>query len=200
MPTNLTPLPLNPQMPALRLEVATLRNILHGIVECSPWVIDKAVLAPPYESEEGLWQAIIEPIRQAPYSAQIALLDAHPELAGAQAMAGTMTQDSTTEQARLGLLQLTPDEFQRLQGINRRYRERFGFPFIVALRLFQDLPSLLDAGEQRLKNDPVTELQVALGQVYEVIRGRLNLRLTQYRSDRYPASEPAPPTSSPRRP
>lgn len=182
MPINSTPLPVDLPSSVLRLEAAALRHILQDIVECSPWVMEKAALAPPYESEEALWQAIIEPIQQASYPLQMALLDAHPELAGVQAMAGTMTQDSTTEQGRLGLLNLTPGELQRLQKINRRYRQRFGFPFIVALRLVQNLPSLLDAGEQRLKNDPVTEVQVALGQVYEVIRGRLRLRLSQYQA------------------
>lgn len=168
------------QTHALGLEAAKLRQVLQNIVECSPWVIDRAVIMPPYENDVELWHAIIQPIEQASYPEQMALLCAHPELAGTQAMAGTMTVDSTSEQARLGLLSLKPSELQRLNDLNRRYQQRFGFPFIVALRLFEDLSSLLDFGEQRLSNDPGIEVQVALGQVYEVIRGRLHLRLSLY--------------------
>jgi 2-oxo-4-hydroxy-4-carboxy-5-ureidoimidazoline decarboxylase len=104
---------------------------------------------------------------------QLALLRSHPELAGQEARAGTMTTDSQSEQGRLGLLALDATTVQHIETLNRRYRERFGFPFIVALRLHDSLASVLRAGDERMATDEHTERRQALQQVCEVMRGRL---------------------------
>jgi len=88
-------------------------------------------------------------------------------------VAGTMTPDSSAEQARLGLMALSPQTMARLAALNRAYQARFDFPFIVALRLHDSLASVLQAGEERLRHDPDTEWPIALNQVCEVMRGRL---------------------------
>jgi OHCU decarboxylase len=119
---------------------------------------------------------------------QLALLRSHPELAGQEARAGTMTPDSQSEQGRLGLLTLDAATVQQIEALNLRYRERFGFPFIVALRLHDSLASVLQTGETRLTNDDHTERHRALQQVCEVMRGRLAQAVTPDLPSPYPSS------------
>ena len=84
-----------------------------------------------------------------------------------------MTPESQSEQSRLGLHRLTPEQFRRLTSLNQRYQSRFGFPFIVALRLHTSLDSVFADGEDRLRNPPDVERDLALLQVIQVMRGRL---------------------------
>ena len=146
---------------------------LGGVVEHSPWVVERAWAQAPFAGFNGLYDALARCIHDAARPEQIALLRVHPELAGREAVAGTMTPDSSAEQARLGLMALSPQAMARLTALNRAYQDRFGFPFIVALRLHDSLESVLLAGEVRLTHDLDTELPMALSQVCEVMRGRL---------------------------
>src|SRR5205814_3498692 len=91
-------------------------------------------------------------IRESAGADKIALFNRHPELAGREAVAGEMTESSTSEQGRLGLTRLPPQQYQRLSRINRDYRAKFGFPFIAALRLHRDLESVMREGEASLNN------------------------------------------------
>ncbi|MDO8904277.1 2-oxo-4-hydroxy-4-carboxy-5-ureidoimidazoline decarboxylase [Hydrogenophaga sp.] len=167
--------------PTLPLRLATLNTLdqdafcalLGGMVEHSPWVARQAWGDRPFASLEELYDALARAIRLAARSQQVALLRVHPELAGSEATAGAMTADSNSEQGRLGLLTLHPDDLARLTDLNRRYRERFGFPYVAAMRLHGSLADVFRSFEQRLHNDPETELAVSLLQVCEVMRGRL---------------------------
>lgn len=152
---------------------------LGGVVELSPWVVQRAWQRRPFASREAVFEALAGCIRSAPLDEQLALLRAHPELAGREAVAGTMTPESNAEQGRLGLLALSHDDWERLNALNTRYRERFGFPFLVALRLHDSLTSVFDSFERRLNNDPPQERDEALGQVCEVMRGRLERILAE---------------------
>ncbi len=156
---------------ALGLEGFVAR--LGGVVEHSPWVVARAWTRAPFTSFLALFDALRQCIHDATRPEQIALLRRHPELAGQEAVAGTMTPDSSAEQARLGLMALSPQAMERLTALNRAYQARFDFPFIVALRLHDSLESVLLAGEARLAHDVDTELPIALSQVCEVMRGRL---------------------------
>lgn len=147
---------------------------LTGIVEHSPWVPGQVVDQRPFASLSALHEALVQAIRHAPAADLLALLNLHPELAGQEAQAGTMTAASNTEQHRLGLLALSRDDHQRLSKLNAAYRRKFGFPYIVALRLHDGLASVFADLQQRLARDTVTELATALGQVAEVMRGRLD--------------------------
>lgn len=147
--------------------------LLGGVVEHSPWVASQAWGDRPFASLDDLYDALARAIRLAARSQQLALLRVHPELAGSEATAGTMTADSNNEQGRLGLLTLHPDDLARLTSLNRRYRERFGFPYVAAMRLHGSLADMFRSFEQRLHNDPEPELAVSLLQVCEVMRGRL---------------------------
>ena len=140
---------------------------------CAPGAGPRRLCGPSFTSFSALFETLCQCIHDATRPEKIALLCAHPELAGREAVAGTMTPDSSAEQARLGLMALSPQTMARLAALNRAYQARFDFPFIVALRLHDSLASVLQAGEERLRHDPDTEWPIALNQVCEVMRGRL---------------------------
>ncbi len=166
-----SPLPWN----ALQtLEQTAFCALLGTVVEHAPWVAQRAWAARPFADPDALFRAMADVILGASRGDQLALLRGHPELAGQEARAGTMTADSQSEQGRLGLMALDAKTVRTIESLNQRYRERFGFPFIAALRLHADLHSVLLSFEHRLQNDETTELREALQQVLEVMRGRLN--------------------------
>lgn len=122
---------------------------------------------------EALHQAMLQAVQEATAAEQLALVRAHPELAGAEAKQGTLTPDSSSEQDRLGFTRLSRDEVLQMAQINRRYREKFGFPCIVALRLHVSRESVVAEMERRLENEPGAELKTALEQIGHITRGRL---------------------------
>src|SRR5204863_6933112 len=131
-----------------RLELAELR----GVFEHSPWVAERAWKRAPFRSLDELHAAMMAAVREARPEEQLALVRAHPELAGREAAEGTLTADSSSEQGRLGFTRLTREEFLKMQDLNRRYREKFGFPCIVALEL-QDPRARVGAEMQRRMGD-----------------------------------------------
>lgn len=108
-------------------------------------------------------------VQSAPLERKLALVRAHPELAGGE----NLTLDSTSEQGRLGFDRLSPQELETMNGLNRRYRDKFGFPCIVALRLHANRQSVVREMERRLGNNAETELAAALEQIAQITRGRL---------------------------
>ena len=144
-----------------------------GVFEHSPWVAQRAWSRRPFGSVDALHEAMMQVLAEAGKKQQLALVCAHPELAGAEAKQGALTADSSSEQGRLGFLQLTREEFQGMARLNRRYRERHGFPCIVALRLHATRSSVLREMERRVSNDSSTELENALEQIGHITRGRL---------------------------
>ena len=105
---------------------------------------------------------------------RLALVRTHPELAGSQAREKTLTLDSTSEQGRLGFTALSKKELLEMAGLNRRYREKFGFPCIVALRLHATKESVMAEMRRRMGNDARTEMEAALEQIGHIARGRLD--------------------------
>jgi 2-oxo-4-hydroxy-4-carboxy-5-ureidoimidazoline decarboxylase len=148
-------------------------GMLGDIVEHSPWVAERAFARRPFLSVHDLHAQLIECIRAASRNDKIALFNRHPELAGREAVAGEMTENSTSEQGRLGLDRLPPREFELLSRLNRDYRAKFGFPFIAAMRLHRDLDSVLRQFETRLRNDVETEIDGTLREIFEIVFGRL---------------------------
>jgi 2-oxo-4-hydroxy-4-carboxy-5-ureidoimidazoline decarboxylase len=157
-----------------RLDRARFVERLGGVFEHSPWVAEGAWARRPFASVEALHEAMMTVVREAPQERQLALVRAHPELAGAEAKAGTLTADSSTEQGRLGFTGLSREELDRIAELNRAYRQRFGFPCIVALRLHGTRESVIAEMERRLMNDRQAELHNALEQVGHITRGRLD--------------------------
>lgn len=140
---------------------------LGGVFEHSPWIAERAWHKRPFRSIDELHRAMLDAI--ASREEKLGLARAHPELAGGEAL----TAASTSEQARLGFDALSRQELEEMNRLNRRYRDKFGFPCIVALRLHADRHSVLAEMRRRLENDAATELDNALEQIGHISRGRL---------------------------
>lgn len=147
------------------------------IVEHSPWVAERASEQGPFHRPLELHAALMRVIGDASADDKLALIRAHPELAGSEAKVGTMTVSSTSEQGRLGLTSLDAATAARLADLNAHYRQRFDMPCIIALRLHETLGSVLSTFERRLANDRETEVAEAVSQIGHIVRGRLAKRL-----------------------
>jgi 2-oxo-4-hydroxy-4-carboxy-5-ureidoimidazoline decarboxylase len=154
------------------MSAAEFSAVFGKVYEHSPWIAERAFARRPFGSRLDLQMAMQAVVQGATRDEQLALLRAHPELAGREARGGTMTESSVGEQRGVGLDALPPADFARLAELNRAYRERFGFPAIIAVRL-NSLAAIFHAFEGRLHNDPEQELQNNLTQVGEVARLRL---------------------------
>lgn len=146
---------------------------LRSVFEHSPWVAERAWPRGPFRSADELHAAMMQAVHEASREEQLGLIRAHPELAGREAVEGSLTADSSSEQGRLGFTALSREEFQNMQRLNRAYRDRFGFPCIVALRLHPTRESVMREMERRSRNDPETEVKNALEQIGHITRGRL---------------------------
>lgn len=144
-----------------------------AVFEHSPWVAEVAWERGPPAALEDLHEAMMAAVREAPRERQLALIRAHPELAGREADEGTLTADSSGEQGRLGFTSLSREEVKKMVELNRRYREKHGFPCIVALRLHATRESVIAEMARRLGNETEAELEKALEQVGHITRGRL---------------------------
>jgi len=162
------------------LDRAAFVAALGSVFEHSPWVAERTWETRPFASVDALHAAMMSAVRTAPHAERIALLTAHPELAGREARAGSLTGDSTTEQGRLGFDALGGEELARVSESNRRYREKFGFPCIVALALHANRESVHAEMKARLANDADAEIANALRQVAAITRARLGARLARF--------------------
>jgi 2-oxo-4-hydroxy-4-carboxy-5-ureidoimidazoline decarboxylase len=146
---------------------------LSGIFEHSPWVAGAAAGQRPFASIEALHQTMSHAVRRAGETKQLALINAHPELAGKAAVRGELTDESAREQSGAGLSQCTPEEFDKLQSLNRAYREKFGFPFILAVRGY-DRRGVIENFASRLNNSRADEMRTSLDQIDRIARFRLD--------------------------
>jgi 2-oxo-4-hydroxy-4-carboxy-5-ureidoimidazoline decarboxylase len=146
---------------------------LDGVFEHSPWIVERTYDARPFASIDALHRALLGTLEGGTADQQLALLQAHPELAGKAAIAGQIAAASLREQSSAGLDACTPDEFARITELNRRYGERFGFPFILAVRGL-DRRRILDELARRVEGDRDVEVRVALAQVARIARLRLD--------------------------
>jgi OHCU decarboxylase len=150
-----------------------------GIFEHSPWIAEGAFaleLGPAHDTATGLHNALARIFRAAPEDRRLAVLTAHPDLAGKLAQARRLTEASTAEQASAGLDALTDAERAEFTRLNDAYTARFGFPFIVAVR-DNTKASILAAFKRRLANDRATEFAEACAQVERIAWHRLKALL-----------------------
>lgn len=163
------------------LDDAAFAAALNGIYEHSPWIAERAAGRRPFATLAALKRALQEVVDAAGMDERLALLRAHPELAGKAAIAGELTQESTSEQAASGLHLCSADEYARLQELNRDYNDKFGFPFILAVKgptgRGLTRTSIIETFARRLKNAPGDELAEALRQVHRIAEIRLNVLL-----------------------
>jgi beta-ureidopropionase / N-carbamoyl-L-amino-acid hydrolase len=151
---------------------------LDGIYEHSPWIAQTALAQRPFRSLAQLKHAMARVVAQAGEDAQLALIRAHPELAGKAMVSKSLTAESTSEQGKAGLADCTPQEFEKIQQLNAAYNEKFGFPFILAVRgprgTGLSRREITATFERRLGNPADFERAEALRNIHRIAELRLN--------------------------
>lgn len=146
-----------------------------GVYEHSPWVAEALYrdgLRSRHDDVGGLSQAMAEVVDKSGVGPKKILINAHPDLAGRAAVAGTLTAESTTEQSSAGIHLCDPEEFARFQKYNTQYKRRYGFTFVMAVKN-SNRHEILAAFEERLQNDPTTEFNRAIAEIHKIARLRL---------------------------
>jgi 2-oxo-4-hydroxy-4-carboxy-5-ureidoimidazoline decarboxylase len=149
---------------------------LAEIFEHSPWVAERVAAKRPFASVRALLDTMTSAVKSASREEQTALLRAHPDLAGKAAQAGTLTQDSTAEQASAGLDQLSAQEFESFQGFNANYQQKHGIPFIICVRRHTK-DSILKQFAKRIDNAVAQEFETALEEVFRIAALRLDQKI-----------------------
>lgn len=145
------------------------------IYEHSPWVAERAYdkgIDAGCDHIETLHALMADTLLNARREEQLALINAHPDLAGKAAIQGELTEASTSEQAGAGISQCTPDEFERFTYLNNAYKDRFGFPFIMAVK-GSNRHTILASFEERIHNNPEQEFDRALAEINKIALFRL---------------------------
>jgi len=159
---------------------AEAARLLDGLYEHSPWIAQAALAQRPFRSPAHLKHAMARIVAGAGRDAQLALLRAHPELAGKAMVAKTLTTESAREQGKAGLADGTPQEFAKIQKLNGEYNAKFGFPFILAVRGPRGTGltrrEIIDTFERRLDNPADFELAECLRNVHRIAELRLDDR------------------------
>ena len=145
-----------------------------GIYEHSPWVAERVqALLDGRDADAGLLATLMaDCVDNASVETQLELVRAHPDLAGKAEVAGELTADSTEEQSKAGLDQCTAEEFEAFQSLNAAYKEKFDFPFIMAVRE-STRGEILEAFAGRIENDYNAEFETALQEIHKIARLRL---------------------------
>jgi beta-ureidopropionase / N-carbamoyl-L-amino-acid hydrolase len=153
-------------------------SLLDGTYEHSPWIARAAWAQRPFASLAHLKLALVRVVREASLEAKLALIRAHPELAGKAMVANTLTAESANEQGKAGLTACTPQEFEKIHRLNADYNAKFGFPFILAVRGPRGLglgkAEIIATFERRLDNHPDFELAECLRNIHRIAEIRLN--------------------------
>lgn len=155
-----------------QLPVAEFTRTAGPLFEHSPWIAERAAARRPFASIEVMHRELLAVVAAATTEEQIALIAAHPDLAGRLAVAGELTAHSQAEQRTARLDQLTPEQFIRMTELNDRYRSRFGFPFVICVRDHSQA-EIFDEFERRLANDRPAEIAAALAQIGRIAWHRL---------------------------
>jgi OHCU decarboxylase len=150
------------------MDQAQFVSAIGWVFEHSPWVAERAWHERPFAALDVLSRAMNQIVESATAAEQLALLRAHPDL-GTRAK---VSLSSEREQAGAGLDKLTPEEHERLLRLNTAYKEKFGFPFLYAVKGSSKF-DILDALSSRLQRMPAEEFATALQQVYRIARFRL---------------------------
>jgi 2-oxo-4-hydroxy-4-carboxy-5-ureidoimidazoline decarboxylase len=166
------------------LDQAAFIAALASLFEGPPWIVTQAWSKRPFVSRAHLYQVLCETMYHAPVDQQVALLQAHPDLVGRTALAGTLSPESTGEQAAAGLNRLSPEEIATFTRLNAEYRAGFGFPFVICARKNKK-ESILTGFATRLQHTRDQEINIALAEVAKICAFRLQ--------DLVPSAEGEPP-------
>ncbi|MEO6293945.1 MAG: 2-oxo-4-hydroxy-4-carboxy-5-ureidoimidazoline decarboxylase, partial [Burkholderiaceae bacterium] len=152
--------------------------MLDGLYEHSPWIAEQTLAQRPFRSLPHLKYCLAQTLAASDRAAQVALIRAHPELAGKAMQSQTLTTESTNEQNKAGLTQCTQQELEKIAQLNAAYGKKFGFPFILAVRGARAVglskQQIFATFERRLHNHPEFELQECLRQIHRIVEIRLN--------------------------
>lgn len=149
------------------------RELIGGVYEHSPWIAEQALKRRPFPSVDALHEAMCEVVAEADEADQLALLRAHPELGPARARERAMTSESAREQSGAGLDSMESGLQEEFDQLNRDYREKFGFPFIIAVGNYT-FNEIVAAFRARIGGTPETERAEALRQINAIARIRLD--------------------------
>jgi 2-oxo-4-hydroxy-4-carboxy-5-ureidoimidazoline decarboxylase len=145
---------------------------LGDVFEHSPWLVARTASARPFSSRDALIEALMMAMREAAEEEKLALIRAHPDLAGKAARAGDLTDHSLHEQSSVGLDRLSDEEYDRFTRLNDTYKETFGFPFIIAV-LDHTKDSILAAFEDRLEGDRAGQIDEAIKNIGRIVSLRV---------------------------
>lgn len=144
-----------------------------SMYEHSPWVAEEThQVAAKVEDANELAEIFANCVDQAADERKLALIRAHPDLAGKAAISGELTVESTSEQSSAGIDRCSPEEFEQFQDLNSQYREKFGFPFVMAVR-DSNRHEILAALKSRLRNELQTEFETAIKEIHKIAFLRL---------------------------
>jgi len=144
-----------------------------GIYEHSPWVAEEAADdAAGNDNMQRIAEIMADCVDNASTERQLALIQAHPDLAGKAQVAGELTKDSTEEQASAGLDQCSAEEYEQFQSLNDRYHDKFGFPFVMAVK-DSSRADIIAVFAKRLTNNTTTEFETALQEIHKIAQLRL---------------------------
>jgi len=163
------------QNPPAEMTETQFMSVFGGVYEHSPWIPQaawKIGLTEQSNTLSGLSNALSQVVASAEYPQLLNLINAHPDLAGKAAIDGDLTEESSSEQSGAGIDQCTAEEFQRFQNYNAAYKQKFGFPFIMAVK-GSNRHLILEAFEQRIKNDEKTEFNQAITEINKIAKFRL---------------------------
>ncbi len=144
-------------------------RVIGPVFEHSPWIAERTWPRRPFQSVKQLHEALCETVRDASEDEKLALIRAHPDLVGRV----VLTAESQGEQTAAGLTNLSPEEVAQFDLYNRKYKARFGFPFVICARLNKK-EAILRAFPERLKNAPAQEIETALAEIFKIAELRLN--------------------------
>ena len=161
-----------------RATLAEATQMLDGLYEHSPWIAEQALARRPFGSLAALKHAMVTVLDRAGVEPQLALIRAHPELAGKAMVAKALTAESANEQTKAGLTNCTPEEFAHIQALNAQYNAKFGFPFILAVRgprgVGLNKREIIATFERRLGHPVDFERAECLRHIHRIAEIRLN--------------------------
>ena len=157
---------------------AEFNTLLAGTYEHSPWIAERAASRRPFRNLEQLKLAMINAVREADHSEQLALVRAHPELAGEAMVAKTLTAESTHEQGKAGLTECTSEALAKIRQLNADYHAKFGFPFVLAVRGPRanglSKTEIISTFERRVENHADFELAECVRNIHRIAEIRLD--------------------------
>lgn len=155
-----------------KLERESFVQKIGPVFEQSPWIAETTWQKRPFTNLKNLHRALCKTVKNSGEGKQLALIRSHPDLVGRAALAGTLTHESTGEQAGAGLNKLSPEEIALFQKNSAAYKKKFSFPFVICARLNKK-EAILNGFQRRLENSREHEIQAALEEIFKIAELRL---------------------------